>query len=114
MKTWRERAVEAEARGHWLDEDVDLWRDIKSCPAAEVAAHYGMDTRVHNEPGWADLWSLGNMMGRLGGLVSPRLFLRYLDRIEDRAWLWYCFRTSSAAFSQMSSLDRDDLVSRHR
>jgi hypothetical protein len=94
MKNWRERALEAEKRGHWLDEDQKLWRDRSTCPAAEVATRYGV---VHPPIGvmqgpWSELWNIGDMMGvwpsrgtRFIDLMPPRLFVHYLDHLEDLA-----------------------------
>jgi hypothetical protein len=89
MKTWRERIADAEKAG-WTDEDMTLWADMETCPAAEVAARYGIDSNAClSTDGWGELWLIGNKMGRCTktavDLASPRVFADYMDRMEDRA-----------------------------
>jgi hypothetical protein len=89
-KTWRERALDAQASGHWARGDVARWMDMSTCPAAEIAAHYGISSPVCFGPWrspWSELWDLGNGMGHVTQkrLIPPARFLDVLDLMEDRA-----------------------------
>jgi hypothetical protein len=90
-KTWRERALDAQECGHWARGDVARWLDMSTCPAAEIAAHYGIvDCSTCFGPWrspWSELWDLGNGMGHVmqKRLIPPARFLDVLDLMEDRA-----------------------------
>jgi hypothetical protein len=93
-KTWRERALDAQASGHWARGDVALWMDMSTCPAAEIAAHYGASYVACVSPWrnpwrgpWHELWEIGDSMGHVTQkrLIPPARFLDVLDLMEDRA-----------------------------
>jgi hypothetical protein len=93
--TWRERVLAAQERGHWEEEDFQLWRDWTRCPAAEQARACGVDldnvVALADVPAkWRALWSIGNnfavwthKVARM--LVAPSFFLEGLDILEDEA-----------------------------
>jgi hypothetical protein len=90
MRSWRQRGVEARERGEFLPEDFTDWKNIETCPAAEVVRVCGIGEGDEKD-------SLGQLfyhpsvhgLGTRANWLMYRkdfdAFDRLLDEMEDRA-----------------------------
>ena len=84
MKTWRERVIDARARGHFIPEDYAAWQNIRTCPAAEAVQNLCSFEQVIPNT-WESVWMIGDQIGGPLGVNNFPEVERLLDLVEDEA-----------------------------
>jgi hypothetical protein len=77
---WRDRLVEARARGWFTDSDFEAWTRLRTCPAAELCLAYGIGMAVVSEPGAGAFYH--DVLHTMGDGFSDLMAARDFDQVE--------------------------------